>query len=726
MAKMTRYTRPGIQVAQPQSIDFAGLREAGRMGQAISQQVDRMSAFLEKQAQAEAEFKAGEIIREKGAAAATDIRAAGGPKTYMEKQVYESGMRIASSELETNALGEINRVLLDAETNHLTPAQLRTNLDEIADGFPAALSDLDGNVAGLLRSKLQGHIDTAQTKYMGIHSKWVAQQEQGRALLGLESRENLALDTVGLPVDKATREAAFEAHLADGAQFMRDRNFDEKAISKWMIDTRKKGVIDSNLSDFNRLPTMADKTAYLEKLQKNPPKGLSRDETRTLISALRADMTNTTKIYAAEVSAVKDTLKDQVKIMTNGGVPSSENLMKLEARVAALPATSQGGLLDDINRLKSRASQMSVYRTLPPAILEQEIRDLSQGKEGIGGKGVDTLLESELLKDAKGLYTTMKTAVKEDHLSWAAQTGMVKLEPLPIDQMINGMSGDTDALGKAQAAVDNRIQVAKNQAGRLGAPVISVMTKQEANLFNQLYSQAKQDVKLGYLQAINKFFGGDAKYVFDQLADADPVMGYVGGLVEQGLPDNAGYALRGYELIDAKVDYEFDKILANQTFDTMVGRAFGGQVQAKAAARQTAEAIYTELARSRNTLGTYDDKLWKEAIKLSTGYNRFNRTGGIEEVRDKPVLLPNGITSEDIETTLENITADELSELSGGIYADPAIVKDINESDNIYPIALQDGVYALAYDDTNGVPVTYTTPGGEVFTINIKQYLGKE
>jgi len=507
---------------------------------------------------------------------------------------------------------------------------------------------------------------------------------------------------------------------------MRKRNFDEKAISKWMIDTRKKGVIDSNLSDFNRLSTMEDKTAYLEKLQKNPPKGLSRDETRTLISALRADMTNTTKIYAAEVSAVKDTLKDQVKIMTNGGVPSSENLMKLEARVAALPATSQGGLLDDINRLKARASQMSVYRTLAPALLEQEVNDLSQGKEGIGGKGVDTLLESELLKDAKGLLTTMKTAVKEDPLSWAAQTGMVKLEPLPFDQMIRGMGGDTDALGQAQAAVDNRIQVAKVQSGRLGAPVISVMTKQEANLFNQVYSQADQAGKLGYLQAINKFFGGDAKYVFDQLADADPVMGYVGGLVEQGLPDNAGYALKGYELIEAKVDYEFDKVLANQKFDTMVGRAFGGQVQAKAAARQTAEAIYTELARARNTLGTYDENIWEEAIKLSTGYNRFNRTGGIEEVRDMPILLPNGVSAEDVEKTLETITGDQLGELSGGVYIEPTVIKTINESDKVYPVALQDGVYALAFDDANGVPVTYTTPNGEVLTINIKQFLGKE
>ena len=54
MAILPRYQRIGLQTRQPQQLDFAATREQARLGQTISQQVDRMADFAFREASAAA------------------------------------------------------------------------------------------------------------------------------------------------------------------------------------------------------------------------------------------------------------------------------------------------------------------------------------------------------------------------------------------------------------------------------------------------------------------------------------------------------------------------------------------------------------------------------------------------------------------------------------------------------------------------------------------------
>ena len=724
MAKMTRYKRPGIQVAQPQNIDFAGLRESARMGQVISRQVDKMSSFLEKRAQEEAEFKAGEIIREKGSAAATDIRAAGGPKTYMEKQVYESGMRIASSELETNALGEINRVMFEAETKHLSPTQLRQNLEEISDGFPAALSDLDGNAAGMLRSKLQGHIAEAETKYMGIHSKYVLQQEQGRALLGLDAREKAALDAVTLPVDKETRSAAFEAHIAETAQFLRDKQYSEEYISKWIIKTKEQGTVDSSLADFSRLPSMEAKVKYLENLEKNPPKNLTREKARSLISALRTDMTNTQKLYKAEVKSIDGSITEMGKVLKKGGLPSEEDLNKIELRVNGLPEEAQGQLAQDLASLRFKRGMLSSYRKQTPEDLQNEINRISEGIENIGGSGVDTLLEAELLEDAKSLLSNMNTELTKDPLSHAHLVDNAKVEPIPLDSIFAGLTGSPDALGEAEEAISNRRATAHTVKNFYDSE-LRFFTNEEAEKIKNIYDNGDANQKSVVLHGINKLFGADAGKVFNELSNIDPVMGHVGGLLDIGLKENARVALLGFERLADKPPMDFDATMAKEAFDTYTGRSFLLQSKLESSTFETAKAIYTQKSAERN-ITTYDQTLWEQSINMAVGFNPQNGTGGIGQINDSTIVMPPGFTEDSINEMLENITLEQIEYQNPGVEISLGNHKSINDNDDIKLMTLRDGIYVPYVETATGEPRYFMDGKRNLIQLDIEIYQGQK
>ena len=101
MAILPRYQRIGLQTRQPQQMDFAATREQARLGQTISQQVDRMSDFAFRQASQAAEIRGQERVREEGALptlAALDE--AGGPTTIAERAAYALGSRVAVAEIQ--------------------------------------------------------------------------------------------------------------------------------------------------------------------------------------------------------------------------------------------------------------------------------------------------------------------------------------------------------------------------------------------------------------------------------------------------------------------------------------------------------------------------------------------------------------------------------------------------------------------------------------------------
>ena len=81
MAILPRYQRIGLKTRQPQQLDFADTREQARLGQNISQQVNRMADFAFKQASTEATARGERRVRDEGALPTlASIDSEGGPQ----------------------------------------------------------------------------------------------------------------------------------------------------------------------------------------------------------------------------------------------------------------------------------------------------------------------------------------------------------------------------------------------------------------------------------------------------------------------------------------------------------------------------------------------------------------------------------------------------------------------------------------------------------------------
>lgn len=155
MAILPRYQRIGLQTRQPQQLDFAATREQARLGQTISQQVDRMADFAFREASAAAAVRGQERVREEGARPTlAAIEEAGGPSTIAERAAYALGSRVAVAEIQNEAEIEIMRVLAEGERNETPFTSIQAQLADIKDGYSASLDTIDPEAALMLQTRL--------------------------------------------------------------------------------------------------------------------------------------------------------------------------------------------------------------------------------------------------------------------------------------------------------------------------------------------------------------------------------------------------------------------------------------------------------------------------------------------------------------------------------------------------------------------------------------------
>ena len=164
------------------------------------------------------------------------------------------------------------------------------------------------------------------------------------------------------------------------------------------------------------------------------------------------------------------------------------------------------------------------------------------------------------------------------------------------------------------------------------------------------------------LGTLSKHFQKDAPDVLAQIAVKQPELAHIGGLVTLGLMDTANQALEGMDLIkQGNQPVESTPTNTQGTFINSVGSAFTYQPAARATAFETAKAIYTSMAFDMG-IDRFDDNLWETAIDLAVGKNPNTGKGGIQEVRDMPVIAPPELSGEDLENMLEMFTAGTLAD----------------------------------------------------------------
>ena len=712
MAILPRYQRVGAKAAQPGQVDFANFREGARLGQTISQQVDRMSDFVYKEQQLQARQRGREIVGEMGAQPVLErLSEAGGPSTIGEREAYSVANRVAAAEIETDARKEINRIVTEGQSAGRSFSAIQASLADVVDGFPAALANMDPEAAGLLRNQLTSVADQASIRYNSWATARASRAAQGRALVGIAERQQEVFRIAASTQDPAARAAAVSQGIADIAGYMRGLQFDEGAISRMILSTREQAATDGTITAFQRLGSLEEQQAYLSELMANPPAELGIEKTRTLVRSLNAEVNNRISVYNGSVRDISSDIKDLTTILTEGGEPNDQTVLAIESRISELPAPMQAEVRQEMAQFQTVRSYTEAFRRMSPAMLQTSINNMRSGIDGLGGEGLDTMTEVKVMQAADGLLTTMNTEIQRDPISFATRVGHIEFNAIDLT------NDET-----ASATIAQRITSARTAQAILGGPM-RFLTNEEATALNTQMMEGDRIARMQILGGITRHFGSHAPDVLAELANVNPELAHVGGLVNMGAMQTANTALAGFDLIR-----EGNKAPGTTTAEARgvyigtVGQGLQFQSEARNTGFKVAEAIYTKMAFDAG-VAEFDEGMWQEAVQIAFGFDQRTGNGGFDEIRDRRVLLPAQLNADQVTTMLETITLEGLQRNTGLETINPAIIAQINENDRIFPVLVDEGRYYLM-TDVNGVPRHFTDADGNPIIVDALKFYG--
>ena len=635
--------------------------QKANIGESLSRAVGRMADFEFRRMEQEQTIVGARMAQEQGARPTLrGLAAKGGPQTIAEREAYRVANEIAATEVETEALRKMTELSTQAEINKTPFTQFQAQMADIVDGFPAAISDLDPATAGVLRARLGSAATDAEMRYSSFYNKLQISEIQGRALQGIAAREqNIDLFAGS---DAYTPEG-LEQKLTDMAEFMRLRQFDEKDISTAIVGLRTRAKKAEIIGAFQRLPDYQSKTAYLEQLQKKPPKELGVEDTRTLSRSLQTELGNHTTFMKSAATQLSADIKNARDVLEKGGDPGQEQLVKMLGRMEQLGEFG-AKQREELQSLTILRDGLLSFRKMAPAQMIDNINQLRAGIQGIGGPGMDTEVETDLVNAADKLYNTAKKELASDPLTYAARVGVIDFNPLSI--------GESDE--ETIASFTERKQAAKDISNWAKVDV-KFFTDAEASAITNQLKNGDSVQRLGLLGQMVEVFDTDSPDAFAQIAEKDPQLAHIGGLMVLGQYDNARIALEGFDLIADKDIARQVGITkptnTDQDFIDIVGPAFVNLPETRASTFEIAKAIYTKHAVDRG-LDDFDSSLWEQSIQQATG-------NSLHEVRDRITLLPVGVDPADVEEALDNLSAETVQAQTGNVISE-ARLEQIRES----------------------------------------------
>ena len=288
MAILPRYQRIGLQTRQPQQMDFAATREQARLGQTISQQVDRMSDFAFKQAAQAAELRGQERVREEGALPTLEaLREAGGPTTIAERAASDAANRIAVIEIESLAKQDMQNLVRDADKNNMSMPAFQASMADIQDGYAASMQAVDPVAAGVLSARLG---DSAMT-YQGRYSDIAFKKAQAAAAENVSKVAKIRSQEI---IDAATQPGVTQEDLqklGDSlAADLQDIGASEEKSINYTDATLKQAVRQNRLYLYDNADGIAAKQLLLEEYEKNPLPGYTYEQNRSFMISLENNL----------------------------------------------------------------------------------------------------------------------------------------------------------------------------------------------------------------------------------------------------------------------------------------------------------------------------------------------------------------------------------------------------------------------------------------------------
>ena len=725
--QLPRYRRVGAQPVVSRGIDFAAAAETERLGQTISQQVEQMSRFAFEEQKREAVQRGEQAVQEMGAQPVLQqLRQAGGPSTIAEQAAYKSANEIARVEIETMGKTEISKILQAAEAKKLPLTEVQAQLADVVDGLPAALSDLDPSLAGITRANLAGSATLAGVRYAEYIGKHQAAEAQGRFLNSIAVRQqeiNMVASSDAGPNQQDAMKYA-EMLIRDLETSMRNIGFSEADVAKTIINTRVDAVKENLLSRFNRLPTLEAKQKFIDDFEKNPNKVLGVTGSRTMQRAMQADInsirtelrarkTAADKVINGEISNIKDDIRDVETVLQKGN-PSRETMQALAARIGRLP-TSDPKVQDlnrDFQRLVKVQAYVAPYKGVgaAPAAIQERINQIrSSGLEAEGEQGVDTVVEARVLSTLEGMLSENKAELSKDPVSFAVRNKAIQFTPLNFSS--------EQALSASAAA---RIQDARKAQNTFGGP-LKILTDTEATRFTEDLSTGTIGERMQLLGAINRHFKSQASVVIKQIAEKNPEIGLIGGLVSLGRLDTAKRALQGMDLMKQGVKaIGATPTMVDPTYAKTLRGSLMFQDKSFASGKDISMAIYTQMATERG-LDAFNPRLYQEAVSLAFGYDKSTGKGGIQEVRDYPVIVPRNMNADELTEVIENLSNDKL--VAAGFNIDKKTLDDIRTNDKFRLMNYRGDNYVLVYSNPSEPDAFRVVPdkNGKEIIINPQQ-----
>lgn len=317
MAILPRYQQIGLKTRQPQQMDFAAAREQAKLGQNISQQLDRMSDFAFKKGAEQAELRGQERVREEGALPTLEaLQQAGGPTTIAERAASDAANRIAVVEVESLAKQDMQNLVREADKTNMSMTAFEGSMADIRDGYAASLDAVDPVAAGVLAARLSNSSMTYQGRYADIASRKAVAAAAARVSEMVSVESQFILDSATVP--GATRENLelagknlLEAQLTKGVN--------EKTARKVVNSVLRQALRQNRLYLFDNAADVEQKKILLDEYEKNPLPGYTYEQNRSFTGSLKSNLN--AEVRKAQGSALDDLNNAMVVLGATGSPP---------------------------------------------------------------------------------------------------------------------------------------------------------------------------------------------------------------------------------------------------------------------------------------------------------------------------------------------------------------------------------------------------------------------
>ena len=681
MARLPRYRGIGVQANIPRSVDYAGFRGEAAAGQAMSAAFDQMSGFLYKTAQQDAMQAGLERVKTEGAQPLLEaIQAQGGPRGLEEETAYKAANQIAVAEIQNEAELEITKILTDGQNNKQSFSSVQAQLQDVTDGFPAALSNVDPVSAAQLRSNLQTVAGKAELRYSKYWSGELLKIQKKKQNIAAANKAELIIGTAAVGNLDVKQ---LEIDIKKAANELSGLGVRPEDIETWTDSVREKAIKENTLFTFYQ-KDLEEQDQIIKDIKsgKTTIDGMDYEASvRFVNSLLMPEYNRNKRAFEAQADFIINKAEDMEDLLENGGRISQEDLNELIQSASEIEQFNP----EASAKIKTLQETDNFFASLRGQSLAELEATVIQLEDGFGEDGErDSEIEQLRYEQASKFLDNARTQIADDPMGYASKLGLINR-----NQIV-----EADENGRPQInedALNQRIKqgtVVQSQFGLAKRPLLYANEIREIGLaLETAPGAAKLDI-LGMLSQAGEASGE----VLSQLSDYNPNLALVGALVNEKSIQAASLAINGMErLKDGQKPIEFTPDNTDTVFQSVVGVAVTGSKFSQSI-REVGKAIYTELSMTRG-LDAFNADLYEQALQMAAGQREVNGVvfGGIQDVRGMPTFIMPNQTADKYEMILNRLSVQAIEKATG------------KKIDANYPSQIiNDENYRLRHNDEGG------------------------